>query len=313
MMAAYHGQLEVVRALTDHGADPNAVDIDGDTAVMLAEHSGHDDIVRLLVARGAKTISQALATGVSALPLVPNETSVGTVESASTKSNASVRTLHEPPEIWDLVHETRTDFNPRSAFVGRLASRNGLLLALAVLIVGGGAVFGFLKLKGSAVNPPAASPVRADDNKPKAVSNSPATESVKTSAASDQSRPDTAPAAVPNTSKDNQVPVTTDARNNVANIPTAEKAVVTAASSTKRVDVKPRRQTTSTTTIEPTAARTDSQEKAFASPSSAAKTGSEKDATTSTPRKEPEKAASPQSTSPAKANPTPKAKVIQWP
>ena len=36
MVASYHGRLEMVRALTDHGADVNAMDDDGFTAATLA-------------------------------------------------------------------------------------------------------------------------------------------------------------------------------------------------------------------------------------------------------------------------------------
>src|SRR5215831_1664728 len=61
MLAAYHGRLEMVRALTDHGADLNVVDRDGFTAAMLANHSGHQNIVRILLARGAKRIPQPSA------------------------------------------------------------------------------------------------------------------------------------------------------------------------------------------------------------------------------------------------------------
>jgi hypothetical protein len=62
-----------------------------------------------------------------------------------------VKTLSDPPEIWDLVHEVPRNFNPRSAFVSRLMSmRKALALgacALVLLIVG--SVVGVLKWRSS--------------------------------------------------------------------------------------------------------------------------------------------------------------------
>src|SRR4051794_8922962 len=218
MMAAYQGQLEVVRALTDHGADLNATDFDGDTAVMLADHSGHEDIVRLLIARGAKAVSKPPAPEVLVSPIDQEETfdSFEDVELPPAKRRAEVRTLHDPPEIWDLVHESTTDFNPRSALVRQLASKNGLLLMLVTLVVGGGAVFGFMKLRHSAANTSASSPVRAEGNDTKAGSSPAVIESAKTVPVSEPSPQDTAPVTVPSDVKNNEVPEKTNVGNNVA-------------------------------------------------------------------------------------------------
>ena len=54
MMAAYHGQTDMVKFLVEHGADINAVDNGGLTAAMLAEDSDHAEVVRTLVALGVK-------------------------------------------------------------------------------------------------------------------------------------------------------------------------------------------------------------------------------------------------------------------
>ena len=58
-----------------------------------------------------------------------------------------VRTLKDPPEIWDLVHETPPDFNPTGAFVNRLnTSKSTAILALvSVLLIVGLAAFAFMK------------------------------------------------------------------------------------------------------------------------------------------------------------------------
>ena len=126
MLAAYHGQLEMVRALTDHGADVNAIDRDGFTAATLAQHSHREDIVRLLVARGARRIPKPHAADTPrAIPTQYQPAETLTLSDAGEK-----RTLDAPPNIWDVVHETHIDFDPRSAFFGHLRSINPHLFAL---------------------------------------------------------------------------------------------------------------------------------------------------------------------------------------
>lgn len=53
MDLAWMGKLQFVQALLDHGADPNAADSDGQTALMVACRRGYEDIARLLLDRGA--------------------------------------------------------------------------------------------------------------------------------------------------------------------------------------------------------------------------------------------------------------------
>jgi ankyrin repeat protein len=69
-------------------------------------------------------------------------------EHASAKP-VPVRTLKDPPEIWDLVQETPEHFNPRSAFVTRLTSSKTslVLLMLAVILISGLGTFAFMKLR----------------------------------------------------------------------------------------------------------------------------------------------------------------------
>jgi hypothetical protein len=149
MLAAYHGRLEMVRALTDHGADVNLKDAEGFTAAMLADRYGHDEIVNLLVARGAKHIPKRSAQIATADPFSQEETfdSFTDVEASSTYGDPEVRKLHAPPNIWDVVHEARTEFKPRSALVGHLTSVNPLVILLMVIIAGELAVIGFMNRK----------------------------------------------------------------------------------------------------------------------------------------------------------------------
>ncbi|MGO9568404.1 MAG: ankyrin repeat domain-containing protein [Desulfomonilaceae bacterium] len=54
MEAAKTGHLDVVKLLLDEGADVNAKDNYGWTALKIAEEDGHKEIVELLKAHGAK-------------------------------------------------------------------------------------------------------------------------------------------------------------------------------------------------------------------------------------------------------------------
>ena len=52
--AAYYGHTEVIEVLITAGADVNAKANNGATALMIAEAMGHTDIVEILKAAGAK-------------------------------------------------------------------------------------------------------------------------------------------------------------------------------------------------------------------------------------------------------------------
>ncbi len=66
--AAANGNLTEIKTLLDNGADVNAADKNGVTALMLASADGYQDIVELLLARGAD-ISVKNANGETALQL----------------------------------------------------------------------------------------------------------------------------------------------------------------------------------------------------------------------------------------------------
>ena len=53
-LMASNGDIESVRALLDKGADVNAKDNRGMTALMRAARNGEFDIVRVLIGRGAR-------------------------------------------------------------------------------------------------------------------------------------------------------------------------------------------------------------------------------------------------------------------
>ena len=163
MKAAFFGHEPVVRVLLEHGADPNLMRNDSFTALALAAFFGHGEIVKTLIEFGARTEAVTRA-GASArawarartyedvaqclekhappqkpiIAIAPTPAPVEPEPIAVTPT--VVKTLSDPPEIWDLVHEAPRDFNPRSAFVSRLMSMRKTFAvgacALVLLIVG---------------------------------------------------------------------------------------------------------------------------------------------------------------------------------
>src|SRR5687767_1371170 len=155
MRAAYHGHEPMVRALLEHGADPNSTRNDRFTALALAAFFGHTETVKTLIEHGAKTeiltrcgtsagmwatartfeeAARCLQSRSRVRRAAPARASVPEPACPSAPAKAPsvpapvpapvgptvVKTLKDPPEIWDLVHEAPRDFNPGSAFFSRL-------------------------------------------------------------------------------------------------------------------------------------------------------------------------------------------------
>jgi hypothetical protein len=156
MVAAYHGRIEMVRALIEHGAQVNATDDEGVTAAMLADDAGHDEIVKILVGRAVKRKRPAPAAETSPPQSTTDQTSkANTRPESQTPRAPAVRTLQEPPDIWDMVHETRTEFNPGSAFFGHVTLRRSVIGAAILLIIGGVSALIFMTLRRSSSADPA--------------------------------------------------------------------------------------------------------------------------------------------------------------
>jgi Ankyrin repeats (3 copies) len=167
MKAAFCGHEPTVRVLLEHGADPNLMRNDSFTALALAAFFGHGEIVKTLIEFGARTevVTRAGASArawarartyedvaqclekhappkkpVIAIAPTPAPVEPVRVESTPVAITPTVKTLSDPPEIWDLVHEVPRNFNPRSAFVSRLMSMRKTFAfgacALVLLIVG---------------------------------------------------------------------------------------------------------------------------------------------------------------------------------
>jgi hypothetical protein len=181
MRAAQSGHLKMVRVLLENGADANIKRNDKFTALALAAFFGYTEVVRALMEHGAD--SQAATRGGTSpqmwatartfsevadqleRPAAPKPAPViqpvSVVKAVSIAKEAAaapvvrqvplvVRTLKEPPEIWDLVHEAPRGFNPRSAFLTRLkSSKSGFAFrAAAAVVLISMCVVGVLVLRG---------------------------------------------------------------------------------------------------------------------------------------------------------------------
>ncbi|HEU4870369.1 MAG TPA: ankyrin repeat domain-containing protein [Pyrinomonadaceae bacterium] len=164
MRAARHGNAAIVRELLEHGADPNIARNDKFTALALAAFFGHTETVRILIEYGAKTeivtrsgtsprmwatartyseVARCFERPVTAPSPAPVPIRPAPVATAPLPE---VRTLKDPPEIWDLVHEVPRDFNARDAFLSRIKSMKWLVAAgafagLLFLVACGAGVF----------------------------------------------------------------------------------------------------------------------------------------------------------------------------
>ncbi len=174
MRAARQGRVQIVRMLLEHGADPNVVRNDKFTALSLAAFFGHSQVVEILLEYGAQTNVEtrygtspkmwatARSFGDVARCIEENTNQEESVlpepvapEPVSIPAPAApmvVRTLSDPPEIWDLVHEAPRTFNPSSAFLARLSSMKTISLigiAALIVIIGLGSFAAFRRWKGA--------------------------------------------------------------------------------------------------------------------------------------------------------------------
>lgn len=312
MVAAYHGQLEMVRALAGKGAALNAKDRDGFTAAMLAESRGHKDIVRTLVARGA-TIP--MGRGADSSPVNSSKEMFDSGDECGGTPAATVpevKTLHEPPDIWDLVPEAHDKPGATTALIRGVTAINPLVLVILVLIAGGGAVLGYLglsgKFSGFGEDAPVVSSQTGLDNT-KTVSNTASTEG-------DESSPLPKPArqhALPRKkTKDADVTVARVKPDNLSTLHdvavasvTAERVSAPAALFAESWAPKPRRQSARDTTYHPSARKGRTQ----TSLTSGFGSDDEKRANPTVAKTQPERAPSQTVSAP----PQPKPKVIQWP
>jgi hypothetical protein len=182
MRAAYYGHEPIVRLLLERGADPNLKRHDKFTPLALAAFFGHAETVKTLIEFGAKPeivtrcgasartwasartfveVARTLETAPVVARPIATRTDVAPepmVSSAASVNTAPVKTLKDPPEIWDLVQEVPRSFNPRSAFISRIASARlsfavGAVAVLLLMVAGG--VGAFVLRRSHARNMPA--------------------------------------------------------------------------------------------------------------------------------------------------------------
>lgn len=190
MKAAFFGHEPMARALLEHGADPNLTRNDQFTALALAAFFGHGETVKTLIEYGARTEAVTRA-GASARTWAKARTFDEVARCLETHAPKSaratptpvrhpptpvavaaleVKTLKDPPEIWDLVHEVPRTFDPRSAFISRITSMKrtfALGVCAAVLLIVGGGVGALMLRKSPAAALPAEmspAPIAADTN-----------------------------------------------------------------------------------------------------------------------------------------------------
>ena len=325
MRAAQHGHAWVVRLLLAKGADANVIRNDKFTALSLAAFFGHTEVVRALMEHGAdsqaatrsgtsphmwaiaRTFSEVVDQLESPAPPQREERAVPTPAAPARAApmaaarvrapvtSAIVRTLKDPPEIWDLVHEAPKGFNARATFVARLRSMRLTLRAAAAAILVGACVMGVLLLRGvhagnelTAERQIPAAPVVEVKKEEKTFENSVQPAVTQPPATIPDAIPDTvAPSAAPVTTEEVKTP-STRRRNSHSRVVSsfvvqsqpAESPAAT--ESVQRIETSPEK----------------SEVKARA---------------VSTPRTPASSPLSPHLIAPAKNASSPKSKVIQWP
>ena len=149
-LAAFFGHTETVRILIEHGAKIEVVTRCGASAHMWATARTFSEVARCLETHAPAPASVRAPTPVYAptpvsapTPVRPNVPApVAAPGPIAEPGPIEVKTLKDPPEIWDLVQEVPRNFDARSAFLSRLVSMNrgvavGVLTGL-LLIVGCG-------------------------------------------------------------------------------------------------------------------------------------------------------------------------------
>jgi len=320
MVAAYHGRLEMVKALLEHGAELNAANSEGLTAAMLADDAGHEETVRHLVALGIKRnrTSHVPEPQPSRFEEEESYEAIDDLDVPATSRDPRVRTLKEPPNIWDLVHENRKEFNPATAFVGRLASRRYLVVAAILLFAASGAAISLMMVRDSSGSKPAAPLAQSGRVSTKTSSPQRSSPSKKIASAVQQrfSKPAQTQTQV-NTSRNLKSLVASAGLSGirvVTELPREEVATSTRANTATLAHVSNKNRTpVLRSTTANSRGRNDYKDRRQTSTSARLRSDTEKNADSTVARKEPDKAVGAQASSPVKTNSAPKAKVIPWP
>ena len=170
LLATFFGHLETVQILVDHGANLDQTTRCGNSAIDWAKARAREEIAQYLhdARRGRKTPTPTLfksniertvtkpvvVEGVFSDParkVSPEPTAVAPkakIEDSEVKL-PEVRTLKEPPEIWELVHSAPPEFHPGTAFISRATSSwtNRLLFGVFLCAIAAGSAYAILKFR----------------------------------------------------------------------------------------------------------------------------------------------------------------------
>ena len=166
-LAAFFGHTEVVEMLMGYGARTDVATRYGTSPHMWAKARSFGDVAQCLQKRRTEaavlpTPAPRLRRQVEPEP-EPEPERVRYVEPEPEVAQPVlaqplvVRTLSEPPEIWDLVHEAPRNFSAGSAFLARVGSITaGVVFGVAMFAVVAGAVAGVWYWQGKLPKPFAA-------------------------------------------------------------------------------------------------------------------------------------------------------------
>jgi hypothetical protein len=169
LLATFFGHLETVRMLVEHGANLDQTTRCGNTAEGWAKARAFAEIVEYL--HGARRVRKTPAPALfkSSPERTPTKPVVvaGVFSDQARKSNPEpalqhqpeiaeseiklpeVRTLKDPPEIWELVHSAPPQFSPGTAFISRATSSwtNRILFMLFLCAVAMGSAYAIMKFR----------------------------------------------------------------------------------------------------------------------------------------------------------------------
>ena len=321
LLATFFGRLDTVRALVEMGADLSSTTRCGNTAEQWARSRAFDEIAVFLQEARQKPRTPTINYFKPTVERQPNPPKPVVVEGVFREQSKplihssleeeveyvaddqvefevepiltrppEIRTLKDPPEIWDLVHPAAPQFHPGSAFARRLTSTwtSRILFGIFLCLVVGGSVYGFLKYRGRF--------------KPGFL---PTIQSAQTGAPASA----TNPSAVTGGPQTNgaTVSTTTDGQSVETGTPTVDGAIPAASFSSNTRFVRKRKKVAVSNENAPV------NDEAATKPQAAPSTETLSPSSADQNKKKADTGLSPQLIAPAKTSPTPKPKVIQWP
>ncbi|HZJ42620.1 MAG TPA: ankyrin repeat domain-containing protein [Pyrinomonadaceae bacterium] len=169
LLATFFGHFKTVRVLVEHGADLDQTTRCGNTPEDWARARAFEEIALYLndARRNRRTPAPPFFKQSAERPVPKPVVVEGVFSDQNRKQSAApvlqaepeldraevrvqeVRTLKDPPEIWELVHSAPPQFNPGTAFISRATSSwtNRILLCLFLCLLAGAGTFGILRFR----------------------------------------------------------------------------------------------------------------------------------------------------------------------